>query len=158
MIFALYLTSIMLLGLGIIIVRFSLKQNKSFGILSGKRIYQDTEKNPGEKLYANSLPLVGKPDFIIIEDGNIVPVEVKTGKTPQTPYLNHRMQLIAYCLLVEENFHKRPLGGYIRYPHNEFKLAYTKEAEESVRNLVHEMVRNKKTNSELHCSHLQHNR
>ncbi len=144
--------------LGIFLLVFTSNQNRSFGILTRKKIYQDTEEKPGKTLYATTLPLRGKPDYLIQQGKAIIPVEVKTGKTPNSPYMNHSMQLMAYCLLVEETFHQRPLGGYLRYPEKEFKLLYTEEAEQSVRNLVWEMIKNKKTNQEYFCRHPEHNK
>lgn len=134
-----------------------MRKRNSFGVLLKKRIYQDTKESPGTLLYAKTLPLCGKPDYLIEENSMIFPVEVKTGKTPSVPYLNHQMQLMAYCLLVEENFHVRPIGGYLRYPNKEFKIGYTKEAEESVRSIVYEMMEKKQNGKELFCKHQEHN-
>lgn len=146
-----------LIILGIIFLLILRKISKSFGILSKKRIYEDTQKRPGETIFAKTIPLVGKPDYLVKEKGIILPVELKTGKTPTSPYLNHTMQLMAYCLLVDEQFGIRPPGGYIKYPDKEFKIAYTKEAEESVRSLVKEMLEKKRNGEELFCNHPQHN-
>jgi CRISPR-associated exonuclease Cas4 len=111
-------------------------KSRSFGILKNETIYSDTEENPGEILVAKTVPLRGKPDYLIKDGKYIIPVEYKSGKTPSSPYLNHTMQLMAYCLLVEETYGIRPPGGYIRYPQNEFKIAYTSEAETSLRQVI----------------------
>lgn len=154
----LLLIATIVLLIGIAFLLFIIRKRDSFGILAGKRIYQDTEEKPGKLLFAKTLPLCGKPDYIIEKDGMIFPVEVKTGKTPfSTPYLNHEMQLMAYCLLIEENYNTRPMGGYIRYPSKEFKILYNKEAEESLRNIVFEMLEKKKSGEELFCKHTEHN-
>jgi CRISPR-associated exonuclease Cas4 len=142
---------------GIALLFFMLRKKDSFGVLVGKRIYQDTQEKPGTLLYAKTIPLCGKPDYLMQEKNMIFPVEVKTGKTPSAPYLNHQMQLMAYCLLVEENFQVRPIGGYLRYPNKEFKIGFTKEAEASVRNLVSEMIMKKQSGEELFCKHTEHN-
>src|SRR5688572_13440327 len=96
------ITAFILFVLGILLLLFISKKRSDFGILNSTKIYSDTDKNPGETLYSKTINLVGKPDYLIKEDGMIIPVEIKTGKTPKTPYLNHTMQLMAYCLLVEE--------------------------------------------------------
>ncbi|MBP9719630.1 MAG: Dna2/Cas4 domain-containing protein [Candidatus Levybacteria bacterium] len=144
------------LCIGIIFVFYLLRKKKSFGVLLGKRIYQDTEENPGKLLFAKTIPLCGKPDYLLQQNQMIFPVEVKTGRTPTSPYLNHEMQLMAYCLLVEENYHTRPMGGYIRYPDKEFKILYTKEAEDSLRNIIAEMIEKKQNGEELFCKHPEH--
>ena len=45
--------------------------------------------------------LRGRPDQIVIVDGEFIPVEQKTGKVPFNPHASHRMQLLAYLHLVE---------------------------------------------------------
>lgn len=109
------------------------------------------------KLYANSLNLYGKPDYILKEGATFIPIEVKTGRTPDSPYLNHTMQLMAYCLLVEENYNVRVPGGILRYPEKEFKLEYTDAAKNSLRKLVFEMTDAKIANIEPKCVHPEHN-
>jgi CRISPR-associated exonuclease Cas4 len=86
----------------------------------------------------------------------VYPVEVKTSKTPQNPYLSHTTQLMAYCLLVEENYGVRPTGGILKYPEREFKIAYTDEAKQSLIDLVGEMILLKHSGKELHFNHPQH--
>lgn len=143
-------------GIGLLIYWFFL--NKGLGVLKTKPIYTDSENNPGEVLFAKSLALCGKPDYLIKQDGMIIPVEVKSGGTPSEPYQNHEMQLMAYCLLVEENYGVRPIGGVIKYPEKEFKVAYTQEAESSIKDLVGEMLLLKYSGKEPKCSHPEHNR
>ncbi len=66
------------------------------------------------------------------------------------------MQLMAYCFIVEELYSIRPPGGYIRYPNKEFKIAYTDEAKESVKQLVAEMLHHKVANTQFSCNHPEH--
>lgn len=150
-----------------IIILWLLNLRKSkFGVLAGKRIYSDTEENPGVVLYSLTINLAGKPDYIIKESGGEIPVEVKTtSRIPSEPYQNHVMQLMSYCLLVEENYGKAPIGGYLRYldPHNklpakEFKIRYTDEARDGVISLVKEITELKISGEELYCTHPEHNR
>lgn len=141
-------------GVGLLIYWFLL--NKGLGVLTKKPIYSDSENNPGEILFSKTLALSGKPDYLIKENGMIFPVEVKSGKTPIEPYQNHEMQLMAYCLLVEENYGTRPKGGFIKYPHKEFKVAYTDEAKNAVREVVGEMLLLKHSGKEPKCNHPDH--
>ena len=53
--------------------------------------------------------LAGKPDYLVRQDGGIVPVEVKTGPERRV-YRSDILQLAAYCLLTEENY--ADFGGY----------------------------------------------
>lgn len=123
-----------------------IKQRAKFGTLLGNRIYQDTEKLPGKILYSGSLPLLGKPDYLLQKGKTIIPVEVKTGKTPPEPYKNHVMQLIAYCHLVEEKFHVRPAHGILKYPEKEFVIAYSKDSEDILKKLVTDILEFKTSN------------
>lgn len=143
-------------SLGLLILWFL--QRRNLGVLSGKQIYSDSEKKPGEVLFSKTLVLSGKPDSLIEQNGMVFPVEIKSSRTPDEPYQNHEMQLMAYCLLVEENYGIRPTGGYIKYPHKEFKVAYTDEAKNAVKDLVGEMLLLKHSGKEPKCNHPDHNR
>mgnify|MGYP001560076946 CR=1 FL=1 len=142
---------------GLILLGFWFWVQKGFGILKKDRIYADTENKPGEILFSKTLALSGKPDYLIRDGKTVIPVEVKSGRTPNEPYQNHEMQLMAYCFLVEENYGIRPPGGYIKYPHKEFKVAYTDEAKNAVKELVGEMLLLKHSGKEPKCNHPNHN-
>ncbi len=131
--------------LGFLLFGVSLVMRRRIGIPSGDVVYSDSEKAPGEILEAQSIPLVGKPDYILEKDGAHIPVEVKTGKTPKTPYKNHIAQLFAYCLLVGEHFGKRPPYGIIRYPDREIPLQYTEETEEGLKKTIREVLQKKQS-------------
>lgn len=152
----LILAALALVG-GVILLIYWFWLSRHLGVLTNKNVYTDSEANPGDLLFGKTLALCGKPDLIIDRDGMLIPVEIKSGRTPQEPYQNHTMQLMAYCLLVEENYGIRPVGGYLKYPHKEFKIAYTDEARNSITELVGEMLLLKHSGRELKCSHPQHN-
>ena len=155
--FIILLISFIIILTGALLLFVLSRQKSQFGILGKEKIlYQDTEAMPGENLYAKTIPLVGKPDYLVKQGVYIIPVEKKKGKAPRDQYTNHNMQLMAYCLLVEENFNVRPPGGYLKYEDKELPLQYTKEAEEAVRIAVKEILEHKKTNKEIHCNHQQH--
>jgi CRISPR-associated exonuclease Cas4 len=154
MLFLLLFLLIFLAGLLVLISWVS--QRQKFGVLTQEKIYQDTELQPGKTLYAKSIPLIGKPDYLIKDKDQIFPVEVKTGKTPSSPYPNHKAQLMAYCLLVEENFGVAPNKGYIHYPDKEFEVTYTEQEKMALVRLVHEILECKASNRELHCKHAVH--
>ncbi|HSW97339.1 MAG TPA: Dna2/Cas4 domain-containing protein [Candidatus Saccharimonadales bacterium] len=154
----LILLAALLILFGVILLAFLQRQKKNFGLLQGDHFYVDTKERSEDILISRTIPLRGKPDYIAKEGKYIIPKELKTGKTPPyEAYLNHTMQLMAYCYLVEEIYGVRPPGGYIKYPSKEFKLEYTDEAKESVKRTVAEMMAYKKTNVEFFCKHPQHN-
>jgi len=125
------------------------------GVPYHRAIYQDTREAPGALLSARSLPLRGKPDILIDEGHAIIPVELKTGRTPAIPYPGHVLQVLAYCLLVDEHYHVRPTHGIIRYPARDVMVPYTAAEEQRVRALVWEMRDAQRAGAEQHRSHRQ---
>ncbi len=146
--------SLVVLVFGFIGLLFIITRKKNLGILNERRVYSDSDDT--EPLYSRNIPLVGKPDYIIKKSGTLMPVEIKSGKTPKEPHVNHTMQLMAYCYLIEENYGVRPPGGYIKYPEREFKVRYTDEARTGVEAVVWEIIDKKMSREEQHCSHKFH--
>jgi CRISPR-associated exonuclease Cas4 len=112
------------------------------GVPQGNIIYTDTGTwFPNvEPLYAQDVRLVGKPDYLVEQpDGNIIPVEVKSGRAPSEPWEGHIFQLAAYCLLVEEQYGVRPEFGIIQYKDKAFAVDYTEELEDNLLDLIAEM-------------------
>ncbi len=149
--------SMLLFVSGICLLIYWYLMTGSFGVLKNKYFYPDSSKFNTPVLYSKTLNLSGKPDYLIKKNGIVFPVEVKTGTTPNEPYQNHVIQLIAYCLLVEENFGQRPFGGFLKYPAKEFKIAYTEEAKNNLKEIVGEMLLLKVSGKQPHCDHIAHN-
>ncbi len=78
-------------------------------------------------LFSRRYGLVGKPDYLLEADGWVIPVEVKPTRRAAEPYPGDILQLLAYCLLVEEK-HGRPAYGLLRYASATFRLDYTDAA------------------------------
>ena len=96
---------------------------------------------PRFRIYSIS-GLTGRPDYLVEENGALIPVEVKSGRAPSIPYDSHVFQLAAYCLLVEETFGKRPPYGLLHYGGKEprtFAIDFTPELENTVRGLIQEI-------------------
>ena len=71
--------------------------------------------------------LRGRPDELRgAPDGRLVPVEIKSAASPRGgPQASHRMQLLAYCLLVEEETQRPPPYGILCYGDGrEFRVAW----------------------------------
>ena len=77
-------------------------------------IYSDDDQGAG-LLKDPTTGLRGRPDQIVIVDGDFIPVEQKTGKIPSAPHDSHRMQLLAYLHLVECETGRSSPYGVIRY-------------------------------------------
>ena len=84
--------------------------------------------------------LVGKPDYLVQqENGEIIPVEIKSGIAPDTPWPGHILQLAAYCWLVDEVYDIRPSFGILQYRDQAFTVDYSSELEERLLYVMQEM-------------------
>jgi len=121
----------------------SSRQRHEAGLPGGRIIYTDTRAwGIVEKpLFDNELGLTGKPDYLVEQNGSLIPVEVKTGRAPDAPYDSHIFQLAAYCLLVEKTYGKRPPYGIIHYPNRNFAVDYTARLESALLDQLAEMRR-----------------
>jgi CRISPR-associated exonuclease Cas4 len=117
------------------------RQRKAAGLPGGRVIYTDTRGwgKLEKPLYYAALGLTGKPDYLIEKNGQIIPVEVKSGRAPEAPYDSHIFQLASYCLLVEKTYNKRPPYGIIHYENRDFAVDYTRELEAALMNLLADM-------------------
>jgi CRISPR-associated exonuclease Cas4 len=122
----------------------SSRQRHLGGLPGGRVIYSDmhTWVKTEKPLYDWNLGLTGKPDYLVNQNGTIIPVEVKTSRTPAVPYDSHIFQVAAYCLLVERNWGKRPPYGIIHYAGRDFSVNYSEELENAVLEVLSEMRRN----------------
>ncbi|MFQ5400019.1 MAG: PD-(D/E)XK nuclease family protein [Anaerolineae bacterium] len=125
------------------------------GLPDGEVIYTDTGiwYRNNESLHITDLRLVGKPDYLVeATDGAIIPVEVKSGRAPEEPWEGHLLQLAAYCLLVDENYGRRPSYGILQYRDKAFAVDYTEEMEAALLQVLSEM-RNARFDEELDRDH-----
>lgn len=149
--------SLFLLILAIALLWQSSRQQRDAGLPGGRVIYTDTRAwgAPLEQpLFDSKLGLTGKPDYLVEQKGQIIPVEVKSGRAPESPYDSHIYQLAAYCLLVEKTYNKRPPYGIIHYPSRTFAIDYTPALESSLLDLLAE-IRRDENRSEVNCSHAE---
>lgn len=86
--------------------------------LYGNELWQElTPKIKSElKLISKNLNLVGKVDQLELHKEMIVPVELKTGKSPSNGvWPGHKIQIAAYALLIEDQFNKQVNQGSVIY-------------------------------------------
>jgi len=62
------------------------RQRKAAGLPGGRVIYTDTHGwgEVEKPLFYQALGLTGKPDYLIQQHGQIIPVEVKSGRAPDS--------------------------------------------------------------------------
>ena len=117
------------------------RSQRAIGLPAGRVIYADT-RNWGaveQPLYDAELGLVGKPDYLVETGGQVIPVEVKSSPVTTAPYDAHVFQLVAYCLLVQRHYGKRPAYGILHYPNRTFAIDYTAQLEQQLLQLLEEM-------------------
>jgi CRISPR-associated exonuclease Cas4 len=124
--------TLLLVLFGILLLIASRQMRQRTGLPEGEIIYQDTVRTTSqvfEALFSARYRLAGKPDYLVQEGSQIIPVEVKTGRPPIRPYDSHMMQLAAYCLLVEDMYGVRPPYGIIQYGDegHSFRIPWTDE-------------------------------
>jgi CRISPR-associated exonuclease Cas4 len=117
----------------------------STGLPAGRLIYSDTTRwRPVEKpLFSQVHRLTGRPDYVMQQRRDSIPVEVKSGHAPPAgPYAAHILQLAAYCLLIEETFQRRPPYGIILYTDDadqSFAVDYTAALEDRLLSSIDDM-------------------
>jgi len=112
------------------------------GLPKGRVTYADTGHwRPCQPLYAPRIGLSGKPDYLVQEGREVIPVEVKPGRRAAAPYDADVMQLAAYCLLVEETTGTRPGYGLLRYREQTFRIPFSPSLRQAVLATLSEMRR-----------------
>ena len=142
-----------------LLLLLSLILRRRAGLTEGRIVYAD----PGmwgkveKPLYDSALGLTGKPDYLVKNHNQVIPVEVKSMWAPREPYDSHRLQLGAYCLLVERSLGQRPPYGLLRYRNRTFRIPYTTSFEDEVIGIL-EDIRDHKDMEEVCRSHEHPNR
>ncbi len=153
------LLSILLILLGLLLMRAASKIKDQTGMPDGRIIYADPGKwkKPDKPLYDAALGLTGRPDYLIRKRNDIIPVEVKSSWAPSVPYDSHKLQLAAYCLLVQNYYGKRPPYGLLRYRNRTFRIIFSRQLENQVLDILDE-IRQQKEQEEVFRSHNHKNR
>ena len=84
---------LLLFVLATMLLLLSLRERKKSRLPDAQVIYADTDlwQRVPQTLVDHQLGLVGKPDYVMkTRQGSLIPVEVKTGNTPDTPYDSHK--------------------------------------------------------------------
>lgn len=131
------------IGLGLILLSrpaITVKERATIGVAFAKAIYSDEK---GTKLLvAPQYDLQGKPDYIFqtLFGGRYIPVEVKSGVAKEDePHEGDLMQLVAYFLIIEEAYGKRPPYGKLIYKNKTFKVRNTTFLRTKLKRILREM-------------------
>jgi CRISPR-associated exonuclease Cas4 len=146
--------AILLICAALFLLWLASRQRRASGIPSGQVLYRDTGggSRVEKPLYDPISGLTGKPDYLVQENGAIIPVEVKSSRAPSLPYDSHVFQLAAYCMLVERTYGKRPTHGILRYRDRSFSIEYSQALEHELESLL-EAIRLQARRAEASRSH-----
>jgi CRISPR-associated exonuclease Cas4 len=130
-----------LLVLGLLLLWLARRGRACSGLPQGRVVYSDTGGwgRLERPLFSREHQLTGKPDYLVADGADVIPVEVKSGRAPAQPYASHVLQLAAYCLLVEECYSRQPPYGIVKYDDRTFEVDYTPELEEELLEVLEDM-------------------
>ena len=132
---------ILVSGIILLILFILLKLTKvPIQVYKNKIAYYDHKEKPIEAMFSSKYGLVGKPDFILHTKDGLLPLEIKYSEKPKQPYFSHVIQLISYCLLIEEVKGIKPKYGFIQYKKGRpFAVPYTESMKLFLIKTMHDM-------------------
>lgn len=109
-------------------------------VQEGRRETRRETRSVPKLLESRRLGLVGKPDYVVVdEEGFYRPVELKDRRASE-PRASEAVQVMAYCLLLEENdFPTR--GGEIQCRNGSFDIPYGPGSRQQVLGILEDMRR-----------------
>jgi CRISPR-associated exonuclease Cas4 len=132
------LIAILLLAAGVLLWRQGRRAHLATGLPTGEVVYADTGawEAVAEPLLSRRYGLVGKPDYLVrVQQAGramLIPVEVKSRRSPTDAPDYHILQLATYCLLVEDVHKVRPAYGLLHYADATLQIPYTDELHRAV--------------------------
>jgi CRISPR-associated exonuclease Cas4 len=110
-------------------------------------IFYDSELDQAEKLFrvsleSSTLGLRGVLDYLIKTEREYIPVDYKFGlSNAGNVHLNHKYQLAAYALLVEDSFKTIVRRGYVHYSRDRInaKIDFTDEIRKRTMKMIREI-------------------
>jgi len=132
---------LLLLLVGAVLLWLARRLRARSGLPAGRVVAADvgTWRRLDRPLFSRRYGLTGRPDYVVADGADLIPVEVKSARAPARPYASHVLQLAAYCLLVAETSGRRPPYGILRYADQTFQIPYTRELEEQLLEVLEAM-------------------
>ncbi|HEY6375634.1 MAG TPA: PD-(D/E)XK nuclease family protein [Edaphobacter sp.] len=116
----LFAIAILALVIGAYLLRRSQAHRQHLGLPNGEVFYQDHHGQPmhAKVLHSRVYGVRGKPDCLIRTPDGIIPVELKKSTRPPARggvYPNHLIQILAYIVMVRENYGEQVPYGLVLY-------------------------------------------
>jgi CRISPR-associated exonuclease Cas4 len=118
----------------------------------GDLVYVDSTAEKPKLFVSKRLGLSGRPDAVVMDGDHHIPVELKTGRVPRGPLFSHILQVVAYCVLLEEEYGRAPPYGIIRYGDTAFEIEYNEDQKQLLLQKLGEM-RGAIVKGEAHRNH-----
>jgi len=133
--------ALLLLLVGAVLLWLARRLRARSGLPAGRVVAADVGpwRRLDRPLFSRRYGLTGRPDYVVADGVDLIPVEVKSARAPARPYPSHVLQLAAYCLLVAETSGRRPPYGILRYADRTFQVPYTQELEEQLLEVLEAM-------------------
>jgi CRISPR-associated exonuclease Cas4 len=116
---------------GLLVIAFTAQETyrskQQEGRLVPGQVVDSDLAGEGTILADPALGLTGKPDYVLKTEHGLVPVEVKTGQTPERPFESHVLQLASYLDLLEADTGTAPEYGLLTYPQGIFRIAWDQD-------------------------------
>ena len=124
------------------------------GLPAGLLVYDDAGRQHLQRpLVSHRLRLAGRPDYLVETAEGLVPVELKSGACPRSgPHAAHVVQLMTYCVLVEDVFARPVPYGVLQYSDARRQIPFTADRKREVLQLADE-TRRKRGYRDVHRQH-----
>ena len=121
---ALLIASTMFVALGVL-MRVSAKRQGGAFDPSDEILFTDAGRSTADLLISERYHLIGRPDYVLEESGERIPVERKDRMlTHSGPHEAERLQLAAYCLLLEEREGRPVHRGRLQYQNTSLDIPF----------------------------------
>lgn len=131
------------------------RKQRAAGLPAGQIISADTGgwRRAEQPLISQRRHLVGRPDYLVDAAEGLIPVEVKSTRLRgDDPYDSHKLQLAAYCLLIEETEARRPPYGILHYANATVRIPFDDALRHHLLDLL-DQIQQAQTGGELARSH-----
>jgi CRISPR-associated exonuclease Cas4 len=139
------MTAILIVLAAIAAIVWFLLWKKAAVLPPGRVVYSDTSRRAiNEPITSRRLQLTGKPDYVYALPDQMVPLEVKRRRAGKFgPRDQDVMQLLTYCVLIEDVWGATVTHGLIEYPDRRFTIPYGPRERRQVLDLADEVRRDR---------------
>ena len=126
--------AVLLLILGAFLLIWGWLARRRSGLPHGRIVASDISgwRSLEKPFVSHRYRLTGRPDYVIAHGRTLLPVEVKPRRRATRPYEGDVLQLLAYCLLVEDATGHAPPYGILVYANQHWQISFDAHARRQV--------------------------